>query len=130
MLNGDIIPGIADENYVKDNYNLLSIRTGGEIIGWLAYYSAYHGKDTAYLSLLYIKKSHRVSGFGTEIIDALTLCLAESNYSAIKLHCSLRNALALRFWVKNGFDRITDVECDGNLTQGKFGGLELMKKIT
>ncbi len=28
----------------------------------------------------------------------------------MRLHCSLRNARALRFWVRHGFDRIVDVD--------------------
>ena len=129
LTKGDIIPGISEEHYVRDNYMLYCIWQNSLLIGWLAYYLEYQQKDTVYLSLLYIKKSCRASGIGAEIIDALTRKLAASQFKKIKLHCSLRNALALRFWVRNGFNRITYVECDGNLTPDSFGGLELMKCI-
>ena len=126
---GDIIPGISEENYIRDNYVLYCIWQDGVLIGWLAYYLEYQQKDTAYLSLLYIKESCRASGIGAEIVDALTRKLAAAQFKKIKIYCSLRNALALRFWVRNGFDRITGIECDGNLVPGNFGGLELVKCI-
>ena len=129
MTIGDIIPGISEDQYARENYVLYCIWLDGQLIGWLAYYLEYQQKDTAYLSLLYIKKSCRASGFGAEIVDALTQKLATAKYTKIKTHCSLRNALSLRFWVKNGFDRITEVECEGNLVPGNFGGLGLMKFI-
>ena len=127
---GDIIPDISERDYVRENYILRCIWQDGTLIGWLAYYLEYEQKDTAYLSLLYIKESHRTGGIGAEIVEALTQKLANAKYKVIKTHCSLRNALSLRFWVKNGFDRITEVECDGNLTPENFGGLGLMKIIT
>jgi len=64
-----------------------------------------------------------------EQIKAKRLVIGFEPYKTIKTHCSLRNALPLRFWVKNGFDRITEVECTGNLYPGHFWGLGLMKAI-
>ena len=126
---GDIIPDILEEDYVKSHYILCCIRQDGTLIGWLAYYLEYQQKNTAYLSLLYIKESHRAGGIGAEIIEGLTQKLATDKYTEIRTHCSLRNTQSLRFWVKNGFNRITEVECDGNLTHDNYGGLGLMKII-
>ena len=47
----------------------------------------------------------------------------------IQLHCSLRNSLGLQFWVKQGFNQILEVECNGNLINGNFGGIKLKKMI-
>jgi len=99
------------------------------IIGWLAYYLEYRQKDCAYLSVMYIKEEFRSCGVGAQAMDWLTRGLVAAGYKSIRTHCSLRNATALRFWVKQGFDCILEVECDGNLWPGKFGGLELMKTI-
>ena len=55
--------------------------------------------------------------------------LADARFKTIKTHCSLRNALSLRFWVKNGFDRITEIDCTGNLYPDNFSGIGLMKNI-
>lgn len=129
MAIGDIIPGVSESAYKRENYFLYSIRKENIIIGWLSLYLEYLQKDTVYLSVLYIKEVYRKNGFGVEILEALTRKLFSAQYKIICLHCSLRDATALRFWVKNGFNRIIDVECDGNLFPENFGSLELMKDL-
>jgi ribosomal protein S18 acetylase RimI-like enzyme len=124
---GDIIPGIEDENYSNENYKLYCIWQSDILIGFLSLYLEYKQDDTAYLSVLYIKEAYRQRGIGIEIIEALFLTLKTARYKIIRTHCSLRNATALRFWVKNGFSHIVDIECDGNLYPENFGGIELMK---
>ena len=79
--------------------------------------------------MLFIKEACRSSGIGSEIIEALTQKLADIQVKTIKIHCSLRNAISLCFWVNNGFNSITEVECTGNLYPGNFGGIGLMKNI-
>jgi len=124
---GDIPPGVAKEDYRRENYLFYCIWQDGAPIGFLSYYLEYQQADTAYLCVLYIKEACRASGLGGEIVGALARALAAAGYKTIKTHCSLRNALALRFWVKNGFAQITEVECTGNLYPGNFGGLGLMR---
>ena len=129
LTTGDIPPGVAKEDYKRENYCFYCIWQDGALIGFLSYYLEYQQADTAYLCVLYIKEACRSSGLGAEIIEALAQTLAAAGFNAIKTHCSLRNALALRFWFKNGFNHITEVECTGNLYPGEFGGLGLMKAI-
>jgi len=126
---GDIIPGVSRQDYKRENYRLYCIWKDDALIGWLSLYLEYQEKDTAYLSVLYIKEACRSSGIGAEIIEAVTRRLASAHVQRIMAHCSLRNALALRFWVKHGFHQITEVTCDGNLYPSKFGGMGLMKVI-
>ena len=129
IIKGDIPAGINQNDFKKENYFLYCIKLGGKIIGFFSYYLEYQQKDSAYLSVLYIGEQYRRHGFGSEILNALTDKLITARFKTIRLHCSLRNSTALRFWVKNGFDRILNVETDGNLYLKNFGGLELMKKI-
>ena len=126
---GDKIPGFSQENYKRENYRLYCVWKDKILIGWLSFYLEYQQKDTVYLSVVYIKEAYRSSGIGAEIMDAWTNKLADAHIKVIKTHCSLRNALSLRFWVKNGFNCITEVECDGNLYPDNFGGLGLMKTL-
>jgi len=129
LTTGDIPSGVAKEDYRRENYYFYCIRQDDALIGFLSYYLEYQQKDTAYLSVLYIKEACRSRGLGAEIVGALAQTLAAAGFKAVKTHCSLRNALSLRFWVKNGFDRVTEVECTGNLYPGEFGGLGLIKTI-
>jgi GNAT superfamily N-acetyltransferase len=127
---GDIIPGVTERNYIRENYKLYCIRKDNVIVGWLSFYLEYQETETVYLSVLYIKEIYRKNGIGTEILEVLVSNLAAGGFKKICLHCSLRNATALSFWVKSGFNHIVDIECDGNLFPGNFGGIELMKLIT
>ena len=129
LATGDITPGVSQKNYKRENYRLYSIKKDDIIIGWLSFYLEYQKKDDVYLSVLYIKEACRSRGFGAEILDALARTLAAAKYTTIKTHCSLRNALSLRFWVKRGFCRVTEVVCDGNLYPDNFGGLGLAMDI-
>ena len=127
---GDIIPGVSEEGYKRENYCIYCIRKDGVLAGWLAFYLGYQQEGTAYLSVLYVKEAYRKNGFGSEIIKALAHWLADANFKEVRLHCSLRNSTALCFWVKNGFDRIVRAECDGNLYPANFGSVELMKVLS
>ena len=129
LLSGDAIPGISEKDFQKENYLLYCIWKNDILVGWISFYLEYQQKDTAYLSVLYIKEEYRKSKIGAEVLDAIVQNLISMNYKFVRLHCSLRNSLALCFWVRNGFDKIVDVECDGNLFPENFGGMELMKSI-
>ena len=126
LTTGDIPTGVKKEDFKRENYCFYCIWQDDALIGYISYYLEYQRKDTIYLSVLYIKEAYRKNGIGAEIIEALRLKFAAARFKTIKLHCSLRNATALRFWVKNGFDCIVDVECNGNLYTNNFGGIELM----
>jgi len=113
----------------KENYYFYCIRQERELIGFLDYYLEYRKKDTAYLSSIYLKEAYRKNGFGKEIIDVAFNKFALIGIKEIRLHVSLRNAMAIKFWVKQGFDHIINVECNGNLLPKNFGGIELIKMI-
>ena len=128
LLSGDDIPGISEEDFHKENYLFYCIWKNDILVGWISFYLEYQ-QDTAYLSVLYIKEEYRKTKIGAEVLDAIVQKLILMNYTSIRLDCSLRNATALRFWAKNGFDKIVDIECDGNLYLKNFGGVELMRTI-
>lgn len=122
---GDIPPGGK-----KENYYFYCIWQNGILIGFLDYYLEYQQKDTVYLTSVYIKEAYRKNGIGSEILEALIQKFCTAHIKKIRLHVSLRNATAIRFWVKNGFDHIVDVECNGNILPGNFGGIELIRIIS
>ena len=119
---GDI-PTSVNKNDFKKNYFFYCIWQDDMLIGFLSYYLAYQQKDTVYLSLLYIKESHRKKGVGTEILEALIMKFSNAQFKIVRIHCSLRNSMGLRFWVNNGFNHIIDVTCNGNLFPENFGGI-------
>ena len=121
---GDIPPGGK-----KENYFIYCIRQDNILIGFMAYYLEYQRNDMAYLSVVYIKEEFRQKGIGNEIMDAIYKKLLTKKIVELRTHVSLRNATSLQFFVKQGFDRIIEVEYTGNLWPENFGGIELMKKL-
>ena len=129
FLEGDHIPELPEGEYGFSRFRLYCVRARGEIIGWLTLYLGYGSGDAAYIGVFYIGERHRGIGIGGEAIEALERELAEDGYFAVYAHCSLRNAVALRFWAGRGYDRIVGVRCDGNLYPDRFGGVKLMRRI-
>jgi len=121
---GDIPPGGK-----KENYYFYCIRQNNELIGFIDYYLEYQKKDVAYITSLYIKRIYQNIGLGNEIINAIVKKFITLGINEIRLYCSLRNAKALKFWVKQGFKNIVNVESNGNLYSENFGGIELSRKI-
>jgi ribosomal protein S18 acetylase RimI-like enzyme len=113
----------------KENYYFYCIRQNNTLIGFLDYYLEYKQKNTAYICSIYIKEKYRKEGFGKEVIDAIVKKFTLIGINKIHLHVSLRNAIGLNFWVKQGFNHIRNVEYNGNLLPENFGGIELIKKI-
>ena len=113
----------------KENYYFYCVRLKNAIIGFLDYYLEHQKNDTVYICSLYIKEEYRKNGIGKEIIDAIANKFTLMGIKEIRLHVSLRNAMAIDFWVQQGFDRIINVENNGNLFPGNFGGIELEKKL-
>jgi ribosomal protein S18 acetylase RimI-like enzyme len=95
----------------------------------LDYYLEYKQKNVAYFCSIYIKETYRNNGIGKEIVDTIVKRFALIGIKKIHLHVSLRNVMALNFWVKQGFNHIINVECNGNLLPENFGGIELIRKI-
>jgi ribosomal protein S18 acetylase RimI-like enzyme len=113
----------------KENYYFYCIRQNNEIIGFLDYYLEYQKKDIAYFSSIYIREINRNKGIGNEILDTIINKFSLIGIKEIHLHVSLRNVMALKFWVKHGFNHIINVGCNGNLVAKNFGGIELIRKI-
>lgn len=124
LAEGDLPPGGC-----KENDFFCTIRQGSAMVGFLSFYVGHPHGRSAYINCLYIARLHRGSGLGQEIISALIRHLKSLGICEVRLHVSLRNATGLRFWVKNGFDQIMQVQCKGNLLPGSFAGVELLRLI-
>jgi len=116
-------------NCRSEDYYFFSIRHENTIIGFLDFCLNYMDKNILYISTLYILEKYRRKGLGQEIIETIVKNITEIEIKEIQIHCSLRNSLGLQFWVKQGFNQIIEVECDGNLYPKNFGGIKLKKKI-
>ena len=78
---------------------------------------------------MYIAEKQRGAGLGSKIVQYIAEQMKVCGATEIRLHCSVRNTTGLRFWIKEGFDRIVLVQCDGNFLPGTFAGVELRRDL-
>ena len=113
----------------KENYYFYGIRYDKILIGFIDYYLEYQRKGIAYISSVFINAAYRKMGIGHEVIDAVFEKFEQIGITEIRLHCSLRNVIGLRFWINRGFNQIVSVDCNENLFPNNCGGIELKKTL-
>lgn len=114
----------------RENYELLTIRVGGTIIGYMSIYRDFPSKTIVWIPLIYIGSRVRGSGFGSRIIEGVCRYFYEAGYNSMRVAVSLRNFGAIRFWYSHRFDKIIDVSCDGyNVSEGGYGGIALEHRL-
>ncbi|GHU43225.1 hypothetical protein FACS1894111_08470 [Clostridia bacterium] len=106
VLSGSSLP----PNGKLENFELLTIYANDSIVGFAETYYGYPNEQTAYIGLLYLAK--RGKGYGTEAVGQLLNRFRLAGYSRVGLGVLLCNACGLRFWHKQGFDRITGVNAE------------------
>jgi ribosomal protein S18 acetylase RimI-like enzyme len=88
---------------------LVRARHVGEVVGVLGYYVGYPDEDTLYVSLLFLRPRWQGQGMGREIMAELEAHAARAGVREIRLGVDPDNWGALRFWVRAGYDRITQL---------------------
>ena len=112
-----------------ENYDLLTIRINGMLIGYASVYRDFPGKEYVDLSLLYIGEPARGCGFGTRAAELICNYFYEAGYECIRITVSLRSWGGLRFWNRLGFDRVTGLDAAGDCADGGYGSVSLEKKL-
>ena len=115
----------------KENYHLLAIRfkTSNEIIGVLEIYEGYPNEKTLWLGQLVINKNSRCQGFGQEVVAGMKNWSMKNGFDTMKIGVYLKNILALKFWSKNGFDKIISISGDLEYGKDKITVITLESKL-
>jgi ribosomal protein S18 acetylase RimI-like enzyme len=96
-------------------FKLQTIRrkADGALVG---YFHLYHGvpqrPDLAYISMFVLHPDQQQQQYGSEVAEGISNHLRALGYPAIQLDVYLKNWPALRFWIKQGFTKIDDLEGD------------------
>ncbi len=112
-----------------ENYTLMTVRAGDEIIGFMDFYLGYPKDDIAYISIFYLDEDLRRRGAGGRCVEAAAGRLKDMGLAAVRVGVSLRNWTALAFWHKLGFDRVTKVRVCGNADSETAGYIELEREL-
>lgn len=128
MSEGDLPPV---ENACKANYRLKSVylKEENKLVGYIGLYMGYPAKDCLWIGILVIDSGYRKNGYAQEIISRISEDAGANGFSNLGIAVYLNNWRALRFWTKAGFDRVTDISCDGEYKEGKFATIKLQKEL-
>lgn len=126
--NGDLPP---IENAKKGNYSIKTIcrKNDYKIIGFFDIYHGYPSPEILWISMFLIDNHMQKSGYGSEIVELLSLQAKENGFSAMGLGVHLKNWKGLRFWIKNGFDTITGISSGNEFGTNKFSVIKLGKSF-
>ncbi len=82
----------------------------------VGYFHLYHGvrprPDLAYISMFVLHPNQQQQQYGSEVAQGISDHLRALGYPAIQLDVYLKNWPALRFWIKQGFTKIDDLQGD------------------
>lgn len=107
------------ENTSIDNYYLKSIylKYPKRLIGFFDIYHGYPSPNTLWISTFALDKAFQNKGYGNEVITELVKVSTSNNFNKIAVAVHLKNWIALRFWIKAGFNKILDIYGDKNLSE-------------
>lgn len=118
-------------NASQDSYSLKSIlvKETGNIIGFFDVYAHFPTKGTLWTSIFMFDKVYRQKGYGKEVTDYIALEARKSGFSKSSIGVQLKNWPALRFWTKNGYDKIFGIFGDETYSPGAFAQIGLEKAL-
>ncbi len=118
-------------NGFKEFYHCKSIiyKETQKIIGYLEYYQGYPNIKTCWIGNFLIHKDYQYQHLGSETIQAFLHELCNCHFEKVALGVHLKNWQGLRFWVKNGFDKIIKITGDKEYTNQHFSIVSLERLI-
>lgn len=123
--------GILPPGGIRDHFQIQTIRDRDrdELIGFLNIYNGFPINKAIYLTFLCIDKKYQKHGCGQETIKQLIIEARKMEYTEIRVNVSLKNWSALRFWTQSGFNQISGIFGDKELSEDKFADIELVNDL-
>lgn len=90
----------------------ICLKATGEIIGVTELYHGYPDIDALCIGWLFIHPGYQKHGYAKEALSYIAEEAAKAGFARIRLGVHLKNWPALRFWHKEGFNRIADIVGD------------------
>ncbi len=101
-----------------------------QIIGYLEAYHGFPTEDIFWIAGFYFHPDCHKQGYGLESIAQLVVEVGRLiKYSAIRLSVDIKNWPALRFWTRNGFDKVVACHGDAVYTENTFANLILERPL-
>lgn len=126
ITEGDLPPV---PNASRDYYQLKSIylKNSRKLIGFIDLYHGFPTVETVWISLFVIDKGYRKHRYGQEIVEFIFTEAVKADYQKVGIGVHLKNWPALRFWVKQGFTKISGIYGDQVYSRDTFAIIGLEK---
>lgn len=76
-----------------------------------------------------IDPAHQRQGYAQEVVEGTAEVARQIGYGAIGIGVQLKNWPALRFWTKQGFDKIVRIVGDAEHSESTFAAISLRKRL-
>ena len=117
-------------NGIKDNTRLECVYDeNNEMINYCHYYKNYENNNTIFLGGFYIKKSKQRNGLGKKILKMYEEQWKKEGYTKIILQVDIKNWVGIRFWFKNGYNKIINWIGDLEYSDKNYAMIRLEKTI-
>lgn len=128
-INEGDLPPISDASKERYSFKVAINKANTEIIGFIDLYHGYPDSETLWISTMVIDSQHKKKGYGGEIIEAVAREAAINGYKYLGLGVYIQNLTGLRFWFKNGFEKIIDITKGDNNFTSCYSVVKLKKEI-
>jgi diamine N-acetyltransferase len=98
------------------------------IVGLAEYYLGYPDNKTLWIGSLFIHKDYQRKGYGSEFFILIDGFAKTAGFERIRIGVYLKNWQALRFWVKNGFNKINGIYGDEIYSTSTYSQIALIKE--
>ncbi len=127
LTEGDLPPV---HNADKSNYYLMVIEdTDNRVVGFFDIYHGYPDENTLWIGMYVIDKNSQGKSYGRESIQEFTRQAQSAGWKALGLAVYMKNWKGLRFWQKNGFDKIIGIYGEKEYGSNSFAIMGLRKEL-
>ena len=99
-----IIEILEDNHLLKNNTNIFTITDDDDLLGYIIFSI---NEDFTDIYKIFIREHDRQKGYATKLIDTVLSLAKRYNSKKIMIEVRSKNNIAIDFYIKNGFKKIS-----------------------
>jgi len=128
ITEGDL-PPLPDACRERYSFMAIYLKDTGAIVGYFDVYHGYPDAHTVWIGILLIDPAYQRQGYAQEVVEGIAQVTRDLGYTELGIGVHLKNWPALRFWVRQGFDRIVKVAGDAEHSEMTFAVVSLRRGL-
>jgi GNAT superfamily N-acetyltransferase len=126
LTEGNLPPGGSRERFEAKS---IYLKQTCDLIGVVELYHGYPEEEVLCVGWLFIDRNYQHNGYAKEILDYISTEARRMGYKKMRAGIALKNWPALRYWYKNGFNKIMDIVGDEEHTEKTFASVILERDV-